>query len=792
MPLALALVASLLGGRGAAPDPSLSRLMHATVWIRAGDRAVGTGWVVDADRRWIVTAGHLVRESAPIEVCFLDSADGRPYTARTHYLTNRADLVRRGRVVKARLVQTRDASDLALLAVDRLPDDVPALHLAAGDPSPGEPCWAVGHRHDAELLWGLTSGHVRQLGRLSDGYHAAGKRISAGAGVVLVQLPVEAGESGAAVVNAGGEVIGVVSAVAERTPGVGIAISVGEVRALLADARKEAPPPPAAAGGRPRAGAEALARSTVWVRPQATEARAAGVLIDRDRRLILTSAAAVGAEELVDVVVPKWAGDRLVAERTEYQELLGLRLSGHCVRGFVAARDPMRDLALIELQSVPNSLSPIPRSRTDPAAGDRVAAMTHPIGEELLWLYTVGSVRSVGPVTLQRDPRPTDPKPDAVVLQLPHQGSSSGGALVNERGELVGVLAAREGARQELAYGVPVSEVERFLKACRPLWRPESADEWHRRALFLRGRVRAEVELAAHAEAARLAPDHPIIRAARAHALARADLPKEARTAIAEVEQIRHRPAAADAMLADAWRLAGDTANATRLAESALKRDPKLALALVARAAGRVGPETLQDLNEAILVDPSCAPAYRARAEMARKKVGGEVEALADLGRAVELDPLDPRPRVLRAQMYEAASELKKASKDWARLAELDPGSIQFREQLVAVQLRAGDELAGLESVVSVLRMSAGNDAAAFRLIDRHAERLSSDSAGWRRVLEWDLRALNTVRPWVSVPRRIEVDRLLSDANGADKERAKSIRERLKAWGRGPDDGPRK
>src|SRR3954449_10052952 len=31
----------------------------STVWVRAGDRATGTGWVVDADRRWIVTARHV-------------------------------------------------------------------------------------------------------------------------------------------------------------------------------------------------------------------------------------------------------------------------------------------------------------------------------------------------------------------------------------------------------------------------------------------------------------------------------------------------------------------------------------------------------------------------------------------------------------------------------------------------------------------------------------------------------------------------------------------------------------
>ncbi|HKB04812.1 MAG TPA: trypsin-like peptidase domain-containing protein [Gemmataceae bacterium] len=787
MPLAFILLASQFG----APDPSLARLMHATTLVRAGDRAVGTGWVADTERRWIVTARHVVRDAGSIEVCFLDSPDGRPAFARDHYLTNRGDLLRRGQIVKARVVRSRDEFDLALLVVDQILPDVPALPLSAAGPVPGETCRSVGHRHDSELLWGTSRGCVRQAGRFSDGYHAAGKKIGGGAAAVLTQLPVEAGESGAAVVNAAGEVVGVMSAVAERTPGVGIAIGVGEVRALLADARKEAPPPPSAPGGRPRADAEALSRSTVWVRPQATEARAAGVLIDRDHRLILTSAAAVGGEELVDVVVPKWAGDRLVAERTEYQDLLGLRLSGNCIRGFVLARDSARDLALIELHSVPKGLAAVRRSATAPAAGDPVAGMTHPIGEELLWLYAAGTVRSVGPATLERDPRLADPKPDAIVLQLPHQGSSSGGGVVNERGELVGVLSARDGARQELAYAATISEVERFLTGSRPLWDPRSAAEWNRRALFLRGRAEVKTEIAAHAEAARLAPNDPGIRAAQARALAIARFGKEARAVVDQVEKLPDRTPGVDATLADAFRLLGDTASATRLAESVLTRDPKQALALVSRSAGRPGPDALLDLDEAIHLDPSCAPAYRARAERARKTPSAEAGVLADLGRAIELAPLDPGPRILRAEVLESAKEFKKAAKDWTRLTELDPGSVPFHERLADAQLRAGDESGGLELVVAVLRLSVDNDAAPFRLIDRHADRLHSGSAGWERVLDWDRRALNALRPWVSASRRAEFDHLIGGRD-SDEQRAATTRERIKAWGRGPEDRPRK
>jgi len=160
MPLLSALLALILS---AVTPPAQVR---ATVWVRAGDRATGTGWVVDVDRRWVVTARHVVGDRDTVEVDFID----HPITDRRHYVADHADLRRRGLTAVGRVIRRHDNADLALLELDRLPAGVPALTPAAGSARPGDGSSSVGHRHDIDLLWTRTTGRVRQVGRLPDGY----------------------------------------------------------------------------------------------------------------------------------------------------------------------------------------------------------------------------------------------------------------------------------------------------------------------------------------------------------------------------------------------------------------------------------------------------------------------------------------------------------------------------------------------------------------------------------------------------------------------------------------------
>jgi hypothetical protein len=205
-----------------------------------------------------------------------------------------------------------------------------------------------------------------------------------------------------------------------------------------------------------------LQRATVWVRPTATERFAAGVLIDRDHGLVLTCATGLGSSDRVGLTfaLPRDAG--VVGERAAYRDPVGLAQKGVWRSAAVLARDPDRDLALLRVDSVPASARAVPLAAKAPAAGEAVHAITHPGGVEFAFVYAAGVVRQRGRVALADGDKA--PPVGALILQLPTQAGSPGGPVTNARGELVGVLAAREGT-QSVGYAADPAGVAAFLDA---------------------------------------------------------------------------------------------------------------------------------------------------------------------------------------------------------------------------------------------------------------------------------------------------------------------------------------
>lgn len=413
----------------------------SVAWVRADPDGVGTGWVADARRRLLVTCRHVVGERGRVEVFFPDLG----VTDRAAYLGNRAELRKRGLLVNGRVVRTSDATDLAVIELDALPPGTRSLKLATT--TAGAAAWAIGNRHDLDTLWNLTTGPVRQTGLLADGYFWQGRQLAANAPAVLLQFPIAEGDSGGPVLDSRGRVVAVLAA--SRAPGA-VGIAAEAVRRVLADAAVEPGP------GKP----PELIAATVWLRPAATESRTAGVLIDRDRRLVLTTATGVGPGDRVGVAFPLpdgrggWVGDR-----DAYRDPAGLHLRGAWRPGTVVARDPRRDLALVRLDSLPDWAKAVRLADADPLPGEAVSAVSHPVGAEFAWAYAAGVVRQRGAVALG----PGGARAEALALQLPAQAGASGGPVANARGEVVGVLAGKVGAERQVGYCVSAAEVRSFL-----------------------------------------------------------------------------------------------------------------------------------------------------------------------------------------------------------------------------------------------------------------------------------------------------------------------------------------
>ncbi len=557
------------------PDP-----VRAVAYVRADPDGLGTGVVIDRDKRLLLTCRHVVGERKSAEVFFPDPR----FSEREEYLGRRDELKKLGRLVSGKVLRTSDAFDLALLELDSLPPGTPAVPVSDSPPSMGEAVVAVGNRGDLDTLFNISPGVVRQSGRLADGYEWQGKTLAKGAPAVLLQIPVEEGDSGGPVLNSRGELVAVVSGIRRRASVATLGIHADAVRAFVRDDPLTPNPSPSEGRGGP-------IRATVWVRPTATDTRTAGVVIDAKRRLVLTSASGFGPLDRVGVAFPKVEAGKVNGERDTYRDPLAVHLAGGWHVGTVLHRDPTRDLALIQLDSMPKGVEAVAFADADPEPGDSISAVSHPLGTEFAFAASTGSVKQRARLAFSR----TGAKVNSSVLQLPAQANSPGGPIFNSRGELVGVLAAKD-APPLVGYAVRMAEVRAFVGEAqlvatgtvfRDVWAEvDSPAKFAGWALAAKGDTDKALSLHPGCVPALLAgshldglldlrPQHPVALFRRAELWLSKVEPKKALADLTRLLDVTPADAPARRLLASAFAASGDEARAAADFARVLKLDAK-------------------------------------------------------------------------------------------------------------------------------------------------------------------------------------------------------------------------
>ena len=202
-----------------------------------------------------------------------------------------------------------------------------------------------------------------------------------------------------------------------------------------------------------------LHRATVWVGRPATDVHLAGVLIEND--LVLTVGKGLAPGDCVGISFPLREGEKWLAEHAAYRDPLGLQLKGNWRVETVLARDENRDLALIRLDSPVAYMRPLSLAKTLPNPGEAIHSMNHSGGLEFAWVYAGGTVRQRGKLAIA--PGDKAKSVGVLVCQLPAQTGSPGGSVVNDKGELVGIVTAKESA-QMVGYAVACNEIDSFLE----------------------------------------------------------------------------------------------------------------------------------------------------------------------------------------------------------------------------------------------------------------------------------------------------------------------------------------
>ena len=214
------------------------RTLDSTTWVIASDAedntSSGTGVLVDAERKLVITNAHVVGDSRKVVVFFRESKNGAPIVKKRHYLDNILKIGLRGNVIAVDRKR-----DLALVELNRLPPGAREIQMAQQSTSPGSDVDSIGNPGASDVLWVYTSGTVRSVYekkfRTSTGDHQFK--------VVETQSPINTGDSGGPVVNAEGKLVGIAQSFSKKGNLVSYCVDVTEIKSFLEGGWKPAPLP---------------------------------------------------------------------------------------------------------------------------------------------------------------------------------------------------------------------------------------------------------------------------------------------------------------------------------------------------------------------------------------------------------------------------------------------------------------------------------------------------------------------------------------------------------------------
>jgi S1-C subfamily serine protease len=189
-----------------------------------------------------------------------------------------------------------------------------------------------------------------------------------------------------------------------------------------------------------------------------------GTLIDREKRLVITTHRVVDDEDLVFAQFPmRTKDDYVITDREKYLERIP---AGFAVKGKVLFRDKARDLALIQLDRVPVGTRAVPLASTSVRVGDEVMQIGN-LREAPKLVFQTGA-HTVQRVSVENLAVPLAGMVLRIrcwVVTTTTATGDSGGPLIDRHGRLVAVSegAAQGAAARYITWSIEVTEVRAFL-----------------------------------------------------------------------------------------------------------------------------------------------------------------------------------------------------------------------------------------------------------------------------------------------------------------------------------------
>jgi len=355
--------------------------------------------------------------------------------------------------------------------------------------------------------------------------------------------------------------------------------------------------------------------------------------------------------------------------------------SAASVRAAVIHSDKRRDLALIQVRSVPTegvALTLAPESFS-PAQRVHIVGMAGWYSGGL-WGYRTGCVRQLVPMTVGEGVPVRVVQSDAEV-----NPGASGAPVVNGRGQLAAVVFAYHKKARSVSTFLDVQEVRQYLAEALPLATPASAEHYVRR------RMR-------HVEEGRLGSAVSDFTAA-----------------------IRMGPSSLDAYISRAWAFLakGDPRTAKADLQRSLELDPQNVLALGGQgiALHRLGEyDAATAASTAFIQLHLREPVAYFQRGLSQLEMDRPELAEADFTQAIRPDPDEAASFARRAEARKQQDRIEGAINDYQMALQLAPNNDAYLNELGCCRYLLGQYKQGAEAFVKAWQLNAGDPHYLFNL----------------------------------------------------------------------------
>ena len=237
------MIAVVLAAPAPAQESVYKKGLKSTVWVvqvvsREGSKMsmrTGSGSVIDAKQKLILTNYHVVEEVTDATICFPQfDKQGKLISEREKYSQVLSQIGLRGKVIAKD--STRDLAIIQLPRETHLPPATPAIKLAKDSPGPSDRVHSIGSPGISVALFNYSEGSVKAVGHKK--WDVANLHISAN--VIETNSGTNKGDSGGPLLNEKAELVGVtqgfMSSGANSNP-IALFIDVSEVKAVLKNAK---------------------------------------------------------------------------------------------------------------------------------------------------------------------------------------------------------------------------------------------------------------------------------------------------------------------------------------------------------------------------------------------------------------------------------------------------------------------------------------------------------------------------------------------------------------------------